>query len=382
MLRAGQMCSFPICSRTTSGPASQAHTSANIGKAAHIYSAAEGGPRGTGGLSFEQRRSIENGLWLCGIHADLIDKNHGLDYPANLLLRYKSLHEERVRRERDGISARVGWIHSLECFSSPVLRSPAQIVLGKLTVLHGGNGSGKSSICRWLEGLSDQSALLEWATPNPDRQLSLGFQYLDPMPRNLRLRVLSSEEIEYFQDGEPIPFPPSPFRVIRVKNEDDLLHQKASDLSYVSQVLNLPPCVVQNVLKLVGAQVGSTVSQLQIHKKTDGSDLLWSQMEGTHSGLNLQKQHSHSERLRILVEIAAICARYSAKHMPTILIFNANRLDAQWLTRLVELLSNETQPFQTVIESITPRNELGERVARVFLEGEHTGVSVTSSLAS
>ena len=71
--RAGYRCSIPTCSRLTIGPGDGPTQIAEIGVASHIYAASLGGPRGTGGLSFDQRRGVDNGIWLCADHAKLVD---------------------------------------------------------------------------------------------------------------------------------------------------------------------------------------------------------------------------------------------------------------------------------------------------------------------
>jgi hypothetical protein len=48
-------------------------------------------------LTPEQRRSIENGIFLCTTCAKLIDRNNGADFPAPLLREWKADHEEWVR---------------------------------------------------------------------------------------------------------------------------------------------------------------------------------------------------------------------------------------------------------------------------------------------
>jgi hypothetical protein len=67
-----------------------------VGVAAHICAAAEGGPRFDPRMTPEERRSASNGLFLCGSCSILIDKNSGLDFPADLLRRWKEEHEKFV----------------------------------------------------------------------------------------------------------------------------------------------------------------------------------------------------------------------------------------------------------------------------------------------
>lgn len=73
--RAGYLCSNPTCRKHTSGPNSSDNKSTTIGVAAHITAAAPGGPRYDVSLSSDERRHINNGIWLCGNCASLIDKD-------------------------------------------------------------------------------------------------------------------------------------------------------------------------------------------------------------------------------------------------------------------------------------------------------------------
>lgn len=73
--RAGARCSNPNCRKPTSGPHTDADKTVNIGVAAHITAAEKGGPRYDHYMSSEERKSIENGIWLCQDCAKLIDSD-------------------------------------------------------------------------------------------------------------------------------------------------------------------------------------------------------------------------------------------------------------------------------------------------------------------
>lgn len=72
--RAAYRCSFPGCNKLLIRPDTDSEKSLNLGECAHIYSAAEDGPRGRGRLSEEQLRSHSNGIYLCHRHHKMIDK--------------------------------------------------------------------------------------------------------------------------------------------------------------------------------------------------------------------------------------------------------------------------------------------------------------------
>src|SRR5262245_35412963 len=73
--RVGQRCSNPSCGKPTSGPHTESAKAVIIGVAAHITAASVAGPRYDPSLSQEQRRSIENGIWLCQSCAKLVDSD-------------------------------------------------------------------------------------------------------------------------------------------------------------------------------------------------------------------------------------------------------------------------------------------------------------------
>ncbi len=102
--RAGMRCSWPTCDQLTSGPREDPTKAVNVGVAAHIYAAGPGGPRYAPQMTAEERRSPENGIWLCQTHAKLIDNDEGR-YTALLLCEWKREHEERVRAEVEGYPA-------------------------------------------------------------------------------------------------------------------------------------------------------------------------------------------------------------------------------------------------------------------------------------
>lgn len=86
--RAGNLCSNPECRVLTSGPTADPEKAVKTGVAAHITAAASGGPRYNASLTSEQRKSAQNGIWLCSKCAGFIDIDY-LNYPATLLQRWK-----------------------------------------------------------------------------------------------------------------------------------------------------------------------------------------------------------------------------------------------------------------------------------------------------
>lgn len=95
--RAGFLCSAPDCGVPCVGPSDESSSAySNIGRAAHITAASPGGPRFDPALTPEQRRAIENAIWLCASDAALIDTDTKR-YTVELLQSWKQGHDERVR---------------------------------------------------------------------------------------------------------------------------------------------------------------------------------------------------------------------------------------------------------------------------------------------
>lgn len=100
--RVGGRCS--ICRVVTSGPHDKMERAVSVGVAAHISGAAPGGPRYDPAMTPQARASIGNGIWLCQIHAKLVD-NDVVRYTVARLVQIKAAAEQSTRLELErGIS--------------------------------------------------------------------------------------------------------------------------------------------------------------------------------------------------------------------------------------------------------------------------------------
>ncbi|WP_423840995.1 hypothetical protein ONE56_15445 [Vibrio mytili] len=97
--RAGFRCSFPGCDAVTVGPSEESDTAiSNVGVACHITAAADGpgARRFDPDLSPEQRRSIQNGIWMCGKHSIEIDRDE-VRFTVEKLKHWKIMAEEKAK---------------------------------------------------------------------------------------------------------------------------------------------------------------------------------------------------------------------------------------------------------------------------------------------
>lgn len=95
--RAGHICSNPGCKQPTSGPSEDIKAVTNVGVAAHITAASEGGPRYNPSLTREQRSDIENGIWLCQVCAKAVDDDP-TTYTVEVLGDWKKKAEELAKK--------------------------------------------------------------------------------------------------------------------------------------------------------------------------------------------------------------------------------------------------------------------------------------------
>ncbi|WP_318557303.1 hypothetical protein [Geobacter anodireducens] len=98
--RVTNRCSNPACRVPTTGPTTDPQKFNNIGVAAHICAAAPGGPRYDVTMTSEQRKNIENGIWLCSSCSTDIDRDPTL-YTKEILHQWKT-EAERLAREEMG----------------------------------------------------------------------------------------------------------------------------------------------------------------------------------------------------------------------------------------------------------------------------------------
>ena len=101
--RVGYRCSNPACRKLTCGANDNPSDFTNIGVAAHICAAADGGPRYDRNMSSVERKNYANGIWLCQSCSKLIDSDISR-YTVDKLNRWKSNAEEATYLELEEAS--------------------------------------------------------------------------------------------------------------------------------------------------------------------------------------------------------------------------------------------------------------------------------------
>lgn len=341
--RAAYRCSFPECDRLTVGPGMAPDERQLLGDAAHIYSAASKGPRGQGTLSDAQLRSAQNGIWLCTPHHRMIDPKSGRDYPPNILLSYKHLHESKVAREIGQPVCPFGWVEELEVITSPIVRTPMRIRFGKATIFRGENGSGKTTVSRYLESASFPEVISSWlqSTPSTERH---EYKVIYRRPEHHCLDVsLEAGRLTYRLDGSEVPFNPVPIGVVRLPQS--ALKGMGPFISDLARVFDLAPTLIRQALGSLSIRLPGIVQKLRV---ADDDHI-----EISTDGLKFRGFESLSggEQKMFLLECGIALAQFLASYHSTLLILD-DGLHGLEQERRAEYLNRLNAPgnfFQTIL---------------------------------
>lgn len=195
--RVAYKCSSPDCRIVTSGPSTDKDKVNRIGEAAHICAAAKGGPRYDKKMTSDQRKSIENGIWLCSNCADKIDKDWKR-YPVKLLHQWKMSAEELALKE---IGKKL-----------PTIDEPIELLMASMT------GEGLKSFPTRLENISlSASRYLEEVDPRLTVNIAFDKNYTsfhfaakkEPVDMKLSIAPKDLESFDekmknLFKYGEPL----------------------------------------------------------------------------------------------------------------------------------------------------------------------------------
>ncbi len=363
--RSGYRCSIPACNRQTIGPGASASEVASNGVAAHIFSASPGGPRSQGGLTEDELCLPENGVWLCADHARLVDANRGDAYPPALLLSYKHLQEARSAREQRGIHAPFRWLHEMRLIRTPLLQENQNILFGKLNMIVGDNGTGKTALCEWVSAF----ATLEWIEGWRSGQTMLHpiiaeLSYFDPEPHVAAITIGNDRSLAYQLDGVAVPLSPLPIRVVFPREPKFTDTRGLDDLGFLSKLLSLDAALIQNLASEINGCRASSVRNLRFISENDEVHLLVD-VDGTIPGLAL-KRLSGSEQNRVLIEFAIAICRVLGKYQSTLLILDPHMtsFDKTWFEQYSSRLSDPEIPFQTM--AVIPSGKLNINDLRWF----------------
>ncbi|OYO59723.1 hypothetical protein C8E03_109114 [Lachnotalea glycerini] len=125
--RVGWKCSNPNCRKATCGGGIEKTDIVNIGVAAHISAASKGGPRFDENMTSGERKSYENGIWLCQSCSKLIDSDVKR-YTVTKLKKWKEISEQMAvldleeRSTSEYISDKELVKFFVQCFDRPAFK--------------------------------------------------------------------------------------------------------------------------------------------------------------------------------------------------------------------------------------------------------------------
>ncbi|MEX0308115.1 MAG: hypothetical protein AB3N12_12090 [Ruegeria sp.] len=346
--RAAYRCSFPNCGRLTVGPGQSAEKIDLTGQAAHIYSASMNGPRGQDGLPSDQIKAASNGIWMCGEHASLIDKNKGVRYPASVVKGWKALHEHRTAFEHTGGTSAFGFVRSLRVVRSNIFEPESTIELGKTTFLVGENDSGKSAICEWLSIVDTFQFVDRWVSSIP---LDIEVKFDCPIEHTLSVcSAKGSKSLQVKLDGEVAAYNHHRISVVYVEERGQ--QGDNDDLEYLSRILSIDAVTLRSLTDLIADNAVSVKeARFERERNCDGkleTVLYCSLTDGASGTFGVL---SSGEKGRVIIDFAIALMQVTGRFAPALLILEwpGLGLDEKGFEKYVEYFSSSHCTFQTVI---------------------------------
>lgn len=342
-LRAAFRCSNPGCGALTIGPGSGSADVEITGTAAHIYAAAPNGPRGTGGLTDDQRSAPSNGIWLCAQCARLVDTNAGGAYPVSLLRGWRDLHEARIRMEHGGVSRPFGWIHSIEILKDVWLAEPTTVRFSRCNLFLGDNAIGKTHFISLLSGLSSPSRIMDRAG-RPDSAVHAAINWYDPQPRRAEF-MAEGEQLLFSADGSAVPFASQPYRIVSLP---DHWADMPRDVRKLGSWIGLDHWAVRKLIAELPEIVRGAVKRTWIAEEQIQAEYVWGEKIVSDRG-----RHQTMD-MRVAIEVLVALAETYARTQPTLLLLDAiyGAGNAEFEHYVTELLSSSIRGFQTVATSV------------------------------
>ncbi len=276
----------------------------------------------------------------------------------------------------------LGCFEQLELRSAPVFSTPARLDFGKVTVIAGANGTGKTSLWQWAAGIGDEFHLQRWLRvrgfPDP---LDVVVTFFDPVRRQVGVLV-EDKRVSYTVDEEPVPIQPYTVQFVVPKLPREISEWGTMDgLSKLSAVFGLPSTSIARVIGgwlprhglVTGLEVAEEVDQHEVSVRLPGNSFY----------LPLAAI-SFGELMGVFVEIGTTLSGFFSQHTPTVLVLDeiATYLDNASLRSVIENLCAEEISFQTIVtvpDHAIDCDSLSRAGARVvWLEGSAPSVKIVS----
>lgn len=360
--RAGFRCS--ICNCLTVGPSTESEDSVNLtGVAAHISAASPGGRRFSDlPVNSAERSTINNGIWLCANHADLIDGDETF-FTSSLLKTYKAKHEEKINFEHKGLKNDSGSVVSIKISNLGLIRNEVTLEFGNKNLILGTNGVGKTLVCELIASLKNKQYLNRWHKYTWDE--TNGYSYINYYKNEtikFGIFINSDNKISYSFNDVAQPFLNAPFSVflltkniydfkqdinVERENRNELPIEETDIITWLSQYFNLTEEEFVNVINSMRNEEKFFVNDIRIKRKRRSLEVMfWGRSNDSFHPFH---EFSGGERQRIVLEIALKIASYYAKFQTTILLLEnsaISTIDQTGINKLLDVIDKNDLGFQ------------------------------------
>jgi len=387
--RAGFKCS--ICNNLTVGPSDEKTSGVNrTGVAAHIAAASPGGRRYNDLPPSYSRIGIENGIWLCATHADLIDGDE-VKYTFRKLEEIKSNHEIRIGLEHQGIRPENGIITKVEIANFGLIREGITMEFKTNNLILGANGIGKSLICEMIASLTDRKYLKRWSKSNQDKTNShCSIYYNKNEMSKFSIAINAKNEISYYVNGASTPFIKAPLTVFYLKEDmykfRDRINQEREDqaeplldetdlLTWLSLYFDLTVSEFSNVINSMERDRKFFINDIMIDEENKDLRIIYASRSVT--SFHSFRSFSSGEQQRIILDIALKIATFYAKFQSTVLLLENTAIgiiDQTGLNKLLDIVNHENLGFQfffTSFQKLKYFNAPGYNINELLEAKEH-----------
>ena len=311
-------------------------SSAQVGTAAHIHSAALNGPRGRGSLTDAKLADASNGIWCCATHGREIDTNSGMGYTVETLRAWKYAREMRLRDGTLAIHSApgAGWVESITIRESPRFAPNSILRLGKGTVTESDGSIGKTALYEWIAATAGHSLAERWR----EDKLRIDINYTSPLPHRLEY-TWDQGNRSYVLDGKIIHLPPHDLQVVHFEEDIFRQHHDLDDLDLLAAALSVDTDIVRGLATEIARNGSSFLSTLRFVEEQPEDDEAPHEDQVVTISLFLTQGNtgfeqsfrsmSGSERFRVLVEFVAALARERARMATTLLLVDGGGWNLQ-----------------------------------------------------
>ncbi|MCX5819509.1 MAG: AAA family ATPase [Deltaproteobacteria bacterium] len=259
------------------------------------------------------------------------------------------MHEQHISFMLHPYSGEIGWIDKLSIAESPIFEQRVDIRFGKITLIYGGNGAGKTTICELIRGAFNPSYLVRWF--NKNKQFEYSLSYVSPNEHQVNV-CLKNNKITYTIDNEEMFLNPhnisivSPVESPRWLPEDD-------DISFLSRMLSIDEVLFLNMIQDKSAISGITFKDFELQNVLDDYGRPARRLKVTFlNGRSVDYGNiSGGQKSCCQLDLIISLAQFLAKYRPCTLVLDTeagNTMDPDNTKRYIEHLSSSEIRFQTI----------------------------------